>query len=210
MKTNIARRARYPGGRGPVRSRSGRAVRANGEDHTPEVAARKILAGVDRDAPASWWERTPTSSPPSRACWVSDTWGCSRGPVAGMLRAVTSPSLSSRSHRLHGSPAPPAIGRRPGTGHPEHSRASAGRAAAARDLGGRPGPRGAGISRPTFYFYFQSKESVVLSLLRPSGRRGADRPGRGCRTGRRRRPRTVTAGAGGHPRHFPVSPGGVA
>ncbi len=50
VKTNIARRARYPGGREPFGSdpaeRFERMART-----TPQVAARKILAGVDRDTP---------------------------------------------------------------------------------------------------------------------------------------------------------------
>ncbi|MGA7052090.1 MAG: TetR/AcrR family transcriptional regulator [Mycobacterium sp.] len=32
--------------------------------------------------------------------------------------------------------------------------------------------RGAGLSRPTFYFYFKSKEAVLLSLLKPMIARG--------------------------------------
>ena len=39
--------------------------------------------------------------------------------------------------------------------------------------------KGAGISRPTFYFYFPSKEAVLLSLLEPRDRR-CRRGVRGC------------------------------
>jgi NAD(P)-dependent dehydrogenase (short-subunit alcohol dehydrogenase family) len=50
VKTNIARRARYPGGRERFGSDPGERFERMART-TPQVAAGKILAGVDRDAP---------------------------------------------------------------------------------------------------------------------------------------------------------------
>ena len=50
IKTDIARRARYPGGRGRFGSDPAERFERMATT-TPQMAARKILAGVDRDAP---------------------------------------------------------------------------------------------------------------------------------------------------------------
>lgn len=88
VKTNIARRARYPGGRGLLgpdpAERFDQMART-----TPEVAARKILAGVERRGPHPGGNRrlphcrhsTPARSPIRRIVHAGRSQGCS--PVTG-------------------------------------------------------------------------------------------------------------------------------
>src|SRR6516165_6636836 len=87
------------------------------------------------------------------------------GPPNDRAPEVTGPPVT-------GPPMPPARGRR--VKHPSgEDRERAILATADALLAERPLKdisvddlaRGAGISRPTFYFYFPSKESVALSLL---------------------------------------------
>ena len=145
--------------------------------------------------PSGFSKNRPRAGAAPRLCCTdvidalsNESTGCRETGPARYLRRVAVPASVSPAPR--GRRSVRALGRRPGAGDPHHRRATARRAAAGAisvdDLA-----RGAGISRPTFYFYFASKDAVLLTLLdrvvaeadaatqvRPSPAREAGRPSR--------------------------------